>query len=226
MRSVSKMTGCISYASLLSSGAIAFCCSLMVVSLAVGANPKTNSRAIPLDQIWAWKMPGTKDVGKLDAVKTGGTTEHPILHDVFAGIGSLPKGKRAAPAFVVEGVGKTALDNARSVFKKETNRVEKVPPNTELSLVFYSHGAGQHFCRLVSVEKSERLIKVKYRFFDHSLAVSRIHFAFIPIGKFAPGVVEVKIEQQDSTNLAGSVRPPVREMERLVSGPFSFEVRE
>ncbi len=100
-----------------------------------------------------------------------------------------------------------------------------MPENTDLSLVFYSHSAGRGV-HLVEVEKSERLITLKYRFFNHHQSVKRIHFAIIPIGKLSPGVVQVKIEQQNSTDLAGNEGSPIREMERLVSSAFSFEVQK
>ena len=203
---------------------LCFTITLPMLSDGTAAEPN-EPVAIPLDQIWAWRMPGTKSVRTLDAVKIGGATEHPILHDIFGGIGSLPRGEKAARAFVVEGVGKPALENASAVFRKEERRAEVMPANTELSLVFYSHSSARRV-HLVAVEKSERLITVKYRFFSDTLAVNRIHFALIQIGKFAPGVVEVKIEQQSSTDLAGSVKPPIREMERLVSGAFAFEVHQ
>lgn len=180
---------------------------------------------IPLDQIWAWEIPGTKNVGVLDAVKIGGVTEHPILHDVFSGLGLLPKGEKAAPVFVVEGVGKAALLNANAVFKKDRLRTEILPANTELSLIFYSHGVAAQV-QLVSVEKSASQVTVQYRFLSDGLQKNRIYFALIPIGKFAPGTVQVNIEQQDSTDLAGNRRPPIQRLERLISGNLTFEVRE
>ncbi len=90
------------------------------LSVSCLARPKAESKTedIPLDEIWAWRIPGTKNVGTLDAVKIGGTTEHPILHDIFAGIGPLPKGEKSAPAFVVEGVGKAAL-RTRAQFSRK-----------------------------------------------------------------------------------------------------------
>ncbi len=194
-------------------------------SFAQTRNIESKSEIVPLDEIWAWKMPGTKNVGTLDAVKIGGTTEHPILRDIFKGFGVLPKGDRAAPAFVVDGVGKIALENARAFFRKEHRRTEEVPANMNLSLIFFSHSAGQ-YCHLVAVERSERLVTVKYRFVGHASADNTIHFALVPIGKFAPGVVEVKIEQQNSIKESGAERPPIPGMERLVSDSFSFTVHK
>ncbi len=183
------------------------------------------TQQIPIDHIWAWRIPGTKDVGTFDAVKTRGVTEHPVLHDVFGGLGLLPKGEKAKPVFVVEGEGKTALLSALAVFKKDKPRSEILPANTELSLVFYSHSVAAQV-ELVSVDKSASLITVRYRFLSHGLQVNRIHFALIPIGKLAPGTVQAKIIQQDSADLAGNKKPPIQRLERLISREVTFEVRK
>jgi hypothetical protein len=201
--------------------------TLVIYGVTAAAAPieQTEAKEIPLDQISAWNIPGTKDVGTLDAVKFGGVTKHPVIQDISGGLGFLPKEKKAAPVFVVEGEGKTALVNASAVFKKAKPRSETLRADTELSLVFYSHGCSSQV-ELVSVEKSASLISVKYRFLVHGLPAKRIYFALIPIGKFAPGTVEVKIEQQDSTDLAGHKKPPIRSLERLISSDLTFEVRK
>ena len=131
---------------------------------------KPKTEIIPLDQIWAWKMPGTKNLGTLDAVKTGGTTEHPIINNIGSVLVRRPiKGEKARPAFVVEGIGKEALQNAQAVFKKGNTAADDMPGDTELSLVFYSYSSGQ-WVHLVSIEKFERVVTVKYRFVCHGAA--------------------------------------------------------
>lgn len=78
----------------------------------------------------------------------------------------------------------------------------------------------------MSVEKSERVVTVKYRFVAHTSADMTSHFALIPIGKFSPGVVDVKIEQQKSISEVGEEKSTIPTLERLVSESFSFKVRK
>lgn len=179
--------------------------------------------AIPLSDVFAWKMPGTKDVGTLDAVKKSGVTELPVINDILNALRRPANGEKAGPAFVVKGTGRTALENSRDVFNKAFRKTGEMPAETDLTLVFYSHSYGQ-FVHLVSAERTDRLVKVKYRFVAHATANNTRHFALIPIGKFIPGTVKVQIEQQSSISKTGEERPSISDTERLISHPFSFEV--
>ncbi|MEX2170300.1 MAG: hypothetical protein WD851_13385 [Pirellulales bacterium] len=176
---------------------------------------------IPLDQIWAFRMPGTKDVGKLDANKT----ETGTIYKILMSLGKRPEeGEKAAPAFVVEGTGQDALKTAATVLIKTAEAPHRVAADTDLALVFYSYSCGQ-FVHIVSVEQSDKQIRILYQFVGHATTNMTRHFALIPIGRLSPGEVEVIIEQTASINERGDERPPLRGLERLVCDSFSFEVR-
>lgn len=177
---------------------------------------------IPLDQIWAWKMPGTKNVGKLDADKT----ETGAIYQILASLSKRPKeGEKAGPAFVVEGTGEEALKKAADVLTKREEATPRVAADTDLSLVFYSYSCGQ-FVHIVSVEKAEKQIRVKYQFVGHPTTNMTSHFTLIPLGELPEGEVEVIIEQTPSIDERGEEQPPFRDLERLVSDSFTFEVHK
>ena len=176
---------------------------------------------IPLDAIWAWRTPGTKNVGELDAdnTKTGS------IYKILSALSKRPKeGEKAGPAFVVEGTGQDALKTAATVLIKTAEAPHRVAADTDLALVFYSYSCGQ-FVHIVSVEQSDKQIRILYQFVGHATTNMTRHFALIPIGRLPPGEVEVIIEQTASINERGDERPPLRGLERLVCDSFSFEVR-
>jgi len=194
----------------------------------VEAPPAKDATLIPLDQIWANDMPGTQDVRKLDATKANGVTRHPMVQPILdaLSISKRPReGKKAGPAFVVEGVGMEALKNAYAVFTEQSPSTNEFPANTDLTLVFYSY-AFPRYVQIEAVERSENLISVKYRFVSHLDASSTRHFAIIPLGTFRNGTVRVVIKQL----------PPISEYQgrvtfvpnphKHVCNSFSFRVAE
>jgi len=206
-------------------------------------------KEISLDQIWAYAIPGTRNVRDLepkvdlkalaDQLKDKSPDERDQWlkaeltrrSDVLKILKVLnrrpvPDGK-SGPAFIVIGTGKVALQNAQKVFSDgraesgETMRTS-FPPNTDLSLVWYSHMCG-HYARLVPVELSPGVITVKYRFVSHQKGMMAAYFALIPVGSLSQGTYEVKIEQLEPTDELG--RPIDKSPVCPVSDSFSFDVR-
>jgi hypothetical protein len=101
-----------------------FTASLFLVSTlftqAIGESPNDKSKTISLDKIWAYEMPGTRDVRelepKLDVHNPGFKElwERSIVRQItsFLCTNVPDQGEVAGPAFVVVGAGKGALTNA------------------------------------------------------------------------------------------------------------------
>jgi hypothetical protein len=117
--------------------------------------------------------------------------------------------KRAGPVFAVVGTGKVARDNAAAAFTAIAlgcGTPRELPAATDLSLVFYStFGSGD--VRIIGAETSKTLgdydannrhttnygVTVTYRVVDSPEPAAT--FAFIPIGKFPAGTVNVWVLQ-------------------------------
>jgi hypothetical protein len=204
---------------------------------ASGDTPSDKAKTIPLEKIWAYEMPGTKDVRHLEhkvGVHDPGFREfweHSLVRQIVSFLSSSTpeEGKKAGPAFVVVGIGKDALKAAHEVLmdkkKNKTRPSQPLPKDKELSLVFYHYVTGWH-PRINSVEQSLNTIVVKYQFVtppEPSFGAAR--FAIIPIGKLPPGVVRVKFEQVPPVDFKGRPSMQRPDTERLVSDSFSFDVQ-
>jgi hypothetical protein len=193
------------------------------------------AHSIPLDQIWAYHMAGTRDVRELEPQHpdAGLMSDEELLrtYKVRQILKSLsfrnrPKpDDKAGPAFVVVGTGKEALKNARDVFVKEKEPAKVLPADTDLTLIFYSYMCAR-YVRLTSGEQSENAITVKYEIVAHGTHEMTTHFALIPIGKLNEGTVQVKVKQVDSNDKYDQLVQPLSNPLRYVSGPFTFEVRK
>jgi hypothetical protein len=210
-------------------GGILLCCLLTANAGAEKADDQSKAKIIPLDQIWAYEMPGTRDIRNLEPKRaTGNLSTEALIRDslvlqIRRTLQNRPKpGEKAGPAFVVVGTEKEALKNAHAVMvaKDEKEPPRLLPANTDLSLVFYAYTGGR-YVRLDSVEKSERLIVIKYHLESHSTANATIHFALIPIGKLPVGAVQVKIEQLPPTDEKGQPLP-MRDERHIVCDSFTF----
>jgi hypothetical protein len=204
--------------------------------------------AIPLDTIWAHSIPGTLNVNDLDnkadlqlmekeAASIPREKRDQWLQDelvrrsdvakILNKLRTLPRRRdKVGPGFVVVGSGKTALKNAQQVFAsrdagKPADTRNVFPPNTELSLVWYTPSCGTGM-QLNSVERSGKAISINYRLVAHNNAIMASHFALIPLGSLPEGEYQVRIEQ------VGIVDERNRSVKRLancaVCRPFSFSV--
>lgn len=205
--------------------------------------PKPND--IPLDRIWAYNMPGTRNIRDLDTkldhkrleadLKDKSPNERDRLlksemirhSDVLKILQQLKRTpKPAGPAFLVEGTGKTALQNALKKFSERRRpggeAPTALPANNELSLVWFSQECG-HYIRLVEVERSSETITVKYRFVVHHKVMMVPNLAIIPVGTFPKGTYQVKVEQAPSIDELG--RPIDKQPVCAISGSGTFEVQ-
>lgn len=216
--------------------AAGFAAGILFLSEAQGEPLHDNAEAvtIPLDEIWAYEMPGTRSVRRLEPQQNYvqlPTLDELIRDSLVARIQHVllnrpNDGKSAGPAFVVSGHGKEALKNAADVITKKAEAPGILPPNVNLTLIFYSYSCGRYVW-IDSVRRSTNQIVINYRFVSHRTNESTAHFALIPLGKLRKGIVQVEVKQLPPSSIDRFARvSPMPDPKRVVCDSFSFQVGE
>jgi len=171
--------------------------------------------SIPLNTIWAWKMPGTKDVRKLEAdcdKFKKMVADEQIQKSVAVNTFSLLNpnfNKDAGSVFVVDAVGLAALKQANAILAKEQEPKDNFKAGSALTLVFYAYTSSQRV-HINEVLKGKNEIIVKYHFHVHGLRMSTSHYALVPLGEGLRGKIKVTIERTEDVvekRLANSSSP-------------------
>jgi hypothetical protein len=176
---------------------------------------------IPLNEIWAYEMPGTRDVIQLDTENADGTS-HPLIDSLHRNIAKRFKTK-AGSAFVVEGNNRAALENMLRGFINSPS--QQVPAKTDLSLIFYTRFSG-HYVHLETVERITNRFMLTYRIVTHATFNMSFHFALIPLGKLPAGTYEVEIKQSPSIDSTGRPVTLDRDFTSIVCQETTFYVKE
>jgi hypothetical protein len=152
---------------------------------------------IPLKDIWALDMPGTKEVRKLEPAGAGSGDPQsksfvPSLIQEIAEAIKYPTAKGPEEGFAVDGSDKTALQAAHDVLTGKKKRQAALSADSETSIVFFSYIFG-FYVHLESVKEYKNVIEIRYRFVPHMTREVTQHIALIPLGKLAPGTYRVDI---------------------------------
>jgi len=182
---------------------------------------------IPLDQIWAYGMPGTQDILSLDrdqvpqkplGTRVGGPPSF-IVH----------KGEKiAGPGFAVLGTGMEAWLATHAKLPEGQKSPDAFPFGSELSVVFFSHGFGQ-YVHIHRVEQQGNVITIRYRFVPHLTKNRSNHFALVPVSGLQPGEVQVNIVRspREKEWRAGEQEQVSAVWERrVVCKSFSFSIEK
>jgi hypothetical protein len=141
---------------------------------------------IPLKDVWAHLMRGTRDIRELSK------------EDIAAIRETLSNGTQkqaeAGPCFIVFGDEKEALRRARKMIVDDEKPVTSLRSDGAAWLVFYSYAAPGYVC-LESVSQSEGKVIVQYEVLIHATANATQHFALIPLGKLPAGELNVEIAE-------------------------------
>lgn len=199
--------------------------------------PAEGATLVPLDQIWGYRMPGTRDVRELDGElgKDQPLSEAPSNRIVRWLMGraprELPPGLgprtqlRADRGFVVIGEGAKSLQAAWDRLIRPRQDREGVGAGSKVTLVFFAHPA-PGYVHIQGVEWVNDEIAVKYRIVPHETMESTAHFALIPLGTPKEGEYRVRMIQLPTPKdvLGGrEIDPAV--VRRTVCGDFTFFVR-
>ena len=197
---------------------------------------------IPLSEIWALNMPGTRDVGELEpevkaAIERIKTLPPQEMEQQFKQLmnDSLiwqirkalqPGSKRAGPGFALASPEAELLEDVRDVLTGETKRANEFPGGSDITVVFFSRSMQLHVY-IDHVERRANLIEIHCRFVPYQERYVSEHFALIPLGKLPEGFYQVKpvlgpVEQKYLD--AGYTQKSLANAAKFVSQSFKFGV--
>ncbi len=180
-------------------------CSVAIIVLAE-TTAQDEEHVIPLKDIWAFQMPGTRDVHDLEPDKFGPrisklssaeqlkVTGKSLTSQIATHLDYNKPGQSALQAFAVSGIGADALREAAAVLSGKKKPQTLFLPNSDLSIVFFSHPFS-YYVHLDKVEQQPGRVVISYRFVPHDTKEITRHFALIPIRKLPPGKVKVDIKR-------------------------------
>jgi hypothetical protein len=208
---------------------LTLCCSIGHAEVAV---------EIPLSEVWALDMPGTKDVRELEPDAFGekfwslpaeeqvDLQKKSLTGQITAQL-KWQDGGKPKPGFAVAGTGLQALKAARDVLTEESESPSSLSAKTEITAVFSSIQSGSHV-RIYEVKRKNNIIEVWYRFEPHDAAYSSIHFALIPLGKLTSGTYHVKFVNgpMEEKYLSAGFRPKTAEaIARIIDDSLLFSIK-
>ncbi len=177
------------------------------------------SMTVPLKDIWAYRMPGPRDMNELDGGKAQKTLVEPLLKHIRETWNN-------DPGAAVQGEGLAAL---QQYYRIEVEGQEKgvLSAAAPISLVFFTKPTGGYI-HLQSVVKecNSNRFTIFYRFVPHESRESTQHMALIPLGKVHPGKYVVKMKRlpmEDKYREIGFPEPS-REHESNMCKSFIFVV--
>jgi len=170
---------------------------------------------IPLETIWGYYLPGTKDIYELEGDKFKGMSgrermKHSLVDNSLwrlSGRFRPPEGGVAKGALVVAGENLDALKQANAFFNDAKTRPSELPADTDLTLVFFC-SIGNPSVLLDKVQKKNDEVVMKYHFHLTRTRTAKEYIALIPIGKFPAGTIKIKIERLADTTIPGAPPPP------------------
>ena len=199
-------------------------------SLSSGETPNDKSTVIPLHKIWAYKMPGTRDILDLDLPRAQQATTGRWQSIYMSWVRRAEKLKfkdLARPGFVVSGSGQSALLATHAIFVEGAAARKEFSMDEELAIVFFSEPYGGNFVRIRQVEQKGEHIEIQYRLEPYLERTLSETFALIPLGKLPAGEYHVDMCQLPSEQKFSKLgRKPVDEnwSREVLCKPFSFTV--
>jgi hypothetical protein len=142
------------------------------------------SETIPLKDIWALDMPGTKNLRELDGK---------LIDQIAAALPYLSSNQTAKPerGFAVRGEDRQALAEAANILTQGVQSKNSFAPNDHMTLVFFSHPCGQYLY-IQKIERQNFTITVSYEFIPHDSKDMAAQFALIPLGTLPAGKYDVE----------------------------------
>lgn len=202
---------------------------------------------IPLAEIWALEMPGTKDIHGLDFGEPQprqnvgwGTLEYQksredAINEMKLALAAKLPSEEAPRGFIFPWKPTVPMlrrvsDTLRTAKKYQILdfEIKEYPQGSDITLVFFSYPASYRI-EIREIKRHEQTITVGYQAVPHHIADSTVHFALIPLKDLPAGTYQVNFEQlrMDNSFHKQGFMPMLREQERrLVCNDFSFRVWE
>lgn len=185
-----------------------------------GAESESKAITIPLDQIWAYNMPGTHDVRELNP------TDKDLVELIQQSLGRKKSEDYAIPGFVVQGEERDALQKVFGVLVSGKPIDKTLQANKKTWIVFFSRDSS-HYVHLNEARQEANHIVVSYRFVPHDSRELTRHFALIPLGNLCTGRYSFSVVNSplDGRYVNAAYRPiPESDIAKIVCGPFDFVV--
>lgn len=214
--------------------------TLIVLTVSQMSYAEEKPVVIPLKEIWAFEMPGTRDIRELEPDKFGprirklntaeqiARGEKSLTNQAISHLKHTKPGQAAIPAFAVAGTGVDALREAAAVLSGKKKPQATFSANSDVSIVFFSYLCGS-YVYLDKVEQQSGLIVISYRFVPHETREVTNHLALIPLGKLPPGEVKVDIKRLPLEKKfldVGFKELPSSAGSQIVAQSFRFTVKD
>lgn len=203
--------------------------ALVSLSTEVGhaAEGDAESVEIPLNAVWAYDMPGTRELS--DGMRNGKfvADEGPLILAIRKGpFLRTRRDEKPKPAFAVQGVGMEALDHAQTIMTGKEEPQSRFPGASDLSIVFFSTTTPA-YVHIDRVTLGKNVIDISFHFIPHETRELTEHFAIIPVGQLSAGSHDVRIVQLPISE--ENITPRTKEVDldwqkKFICRPFSFEV--
>lgn len=188
----------------------------------------TNQKQMPLKEIWAYQLPGTKDIEKL-ASDADGKLLHTIFESWHERADRLKYKDMSRPGFAVQGSGIDALKRVHKVFVEDAKPTNVFLPDEDITLVFFSEIGGNRV-HIKKVERQGTKIVISYQLEPYPGGGRRyLNLALIPLGKLPAGNYRVGMRQlpRDEKYLSWGFSKLDEEWSgAYLCRPFSFTVSE
>lgn len=188
-----------------SSFAFGFVATVLLVGIAQAEPPKKDFETVtvPLDKIWAYNMPGTRDIQDLckkDEPAKGQSLFARLTEASVLRMDKLKGKPTPRPGFAVVGSDLEALRGAHAVLAEAKESRSDFPSDSEITLVFFSEPISAH----VHVRKVDRHgsdIEISYALDPYVERRVSTAFAMIPVGKLPDGTFKVSMRPLGRTKL-------------------------
>jgi hypothetical protein len=188
---------------------------VLILGATASAEPpqeQPETETIRLDQIWAYQMPGTRNI--LDLVAKIGSEQRAELgiesaHEVtpkkiwaelaisLSEVSSFwpGPGRDARKAFAVSGCDVEALLQAYGVIVRGDTPSKSFSSRKPITIVFFTYQC-PNYVHLDSVERCENEIAIRYRFMQPVNRIQSVQLALVPLGRLPIGKYDVAIDQE------------------------------
>jgi len=204
---------------------------------AVGYSAET--KEIPLGQIWAYEMSGTREIEALSKNVPADELDMRLMNAVLELSYHRAEGMKfkdvARPGFAVPGNGRSALHAALAVFIDWGAHREEFSSDDEITIVFFSEPLSRYQVQIREVKREDHEIEIRYELeqsiSERMTGSSFVNFALIPLGKLPVGEFRVKMSQLPRELTPDEIKVGFKPLDKewsrnFLSKPFSFTVTE
>lgn len=206
---------------------------LLIISAVANAEPlaeQSKTETIPLDQVWAYRMPGTRDIQELDRANiklVGKALLDPISISLLESPNRPKRGESAGKGFAIAGTDRDALRQVYAILVGGEKPRSTFSTDDEVTAVFFSYPFEGRYIHIEHVERQESEVKISYRGQPYTERHFSFALALIPLGRLTEGQYHVTMTQLplEEKYIKWGFKPREKAWsERFVCRPFSFQI--